>query len=80
MKTRQSPRLKYYCYAQPGAYFVTLITHKRKHLFGNIISGKLVATCLAKLAFNHWLNLPRHTGTLALDEMVLMPNHLHGII
>ncbi len=31
---RRSIRLKGYDYTQPGAYFVTLYTHDRAHLFG----------------------------------------------
>ncbi|MFS2222372.1 transposase [Pantoea sp. B65] len=80
MKKRLSPRLKYFCYARPGAYFVTLVTHQRKTLFGEIIDEEMFPTRLAKLATEHWFTLPRRIATLALDQMVIMPNHLHGII
>ena len=33
---RRSTRLRQYDYALPGAYFVTICTHKRQHLFGEI--------------------------------------------
>ena len=33
---RKSPRLQGYDYTQSGAYFVTICTHERQHLFGHI--------------------------------------------
>jgi len=80
MKTRQSPRLKHYNYAQAGAYFITLVAHQRKPLLGEILAGELIPAPLAELAFQHWHQLPRRHSTLSLDEMVMMPNHLHGIL
>jgi hypothetical protein len=37
---RRSIRLAGYDYAQPGAYFITLVTHDRMPLFGEIVDGK----------------------------------------
>jgi hypothetical protein len=36
---RKSIRLPEYDYAQPGAYFVTMVTDKRRHLFGRVRGG-----------------------------------------
>lgn len=36
---RRSIRLKGYDYAQAGAYFITICTHQRKHIFGEIIGA-----------------------------------------
>ena len=38
-KIRRSIRLKGYDYSQAGAYFITICTHERKHLFGKITVG-----------------------------------------
>jgi hypothetical protein len=38
---RRSIRLKGYDYTQPGAYFVTLVTHDRECLFGEIVDGEM---------------------------------------
>jgi len=38
---RRSLRLKGYDYAQPGAYFITIVTRNRSFLFGNIIDGEM---------------------------------------
>ncbi len=34
--------------------------------------GKIVETC--------WRNIKRHYQDIELDEMIIMPNHIHGII
>jgi len=39
---RRSIRLKAYDYTQPGAYFVTICTHERAPLFGQVVDEKVV--------------------------------------
>ncbi len=77
---RRSIRLKGYDYAQPGAYFVTICTHRRAHLFGRVVDGKMVLNALGKIAHQCWLAIPDHFPHTELDEFVIMPNHVHGII
>jgi len=36
---RRSIRLKGYDYAQAGAYFVTIVTHERACLFGEVVNA-----------------------------------------
>ena len=38
---RRSIRLKIYDYSQPGAYFITIVTHNRQCLFGEIVNGEM---------------------------------------
>jgi hypothetical protein len=40
MKNRRSIRLKEYDYSQSGAYFVTICTHNKECLFGEIVDGE----------------------------------------
>lgn len=77
---RKSPRLKDYHYAEQGAYLVTICTHQRLHLFGQIKNDKCVLTELGEIAKNHWLQIITHYDHITLDEYVIMPNHIHGII
>ena len=46
---RQSIRLKGYDYTLAGAYFVTICTHKRQPLFGNIVEDKMRLSLLGQL-------------------------------
>ncbi len=77
---RRSIRLKGYDYSQPGAYFITICTKNRKCLFGNIINGKMILNDAGHIAQNCWLEIPDHYPNVALDEFIIMPNHIHGII
>ncbi len=77
---RRSIRLKDYDYAQAGAYFVTLCTHGRECLFGHIADGVMLADTHGDIALECWLALAQHFPDVGLDEFILMPNHVHGIL
>lgn len=76
----ESSRLKNYDYASDGAYFITICTKDREHFFGEIIDEKLQETMQSKICMACWLDLPNHYPNCILDEFVIMPNHVHGII
>lgn len=69
---RRSIRLKGYDYSQNGAYFITVCTHKRELLFEE--------EEVKKILNKEWLNTGLIRGNVILDEFVVMPNHLHGIV
>jgi putative transposase len=77
---RRSIRLKGYDYAQPGAYFVTLVTWHRQALFGEVVGGSVRLSALGRIVEEEWKALPRHFPNIRLDAFVVMPNHIHGII
>ncbi len=77
---RRSIRLPGYDYAQPGAYFVTVVAAGRECLFGNVENGNVSLGKLGQAAEQQWPRLPRRFPNLELDAFVVMPNHVHGII
>ena len=77
---RQSIRLQDYDYAQPGAYFVTIVTHLRKNIFGEIIDGRMFLNQAGKIVEQIWRNIPVHFPNTSCENFVVMPNHIHGII
>lgn len=77
---RKSPRLQGYDYGQSGAYFVTLCTHLREHLFGAIKEGEMTLSEYGKIAGSLWQGIPDHYPDVELDAFVVMPNHVHGIV
>jgi len=77
---RQSIRLPEYDYSQPGAYFVTVVTHLRKNIFGEIIDGQMYLNQAGKIVEQTWLNIPLHFPNTSCEIFVVMPNHIHGII
>jgi REP element-mobilizing transposase RayT len=77
---RRSIRLRGYDYSQPGTYFITIVTHNRQCLFGEIINGAMVLNEAGFIARKCWLEIPSHFPHAQLDEFIVMPNHIHGII
>ena len=77
---RKSIRLKEYDYSQPGEYFVTICTYQRDCLFGEIIKGEMHLNPLGFIVQEEWLKTQIIRPEIELDEFVIMPNHLHGII
>ena len=48
---RKPTRLKKYDYSQNGYYFVTICTHNKKHIFGNIVGqGSIPSQCEGNVA------------------------------
>ncbi|MEM7772159.1 MAG: transposase [Cyanobacteria bacterium P01_E01_bin.6] len=77
---RRSIRLKGYDYKAPGAYFITICTHQRERLFGEVVDGEMQLNRLGERVHACWLQLPNHFSRLQLDAYVVMPNHIHGIL
>ncbi|MFQ5779284.1 MAG: transposase [Nitrospiria bacterium] len=79
-QNRRSIRLKGYDYRQAGAYFVTVSTQNRECLFGDIADGEMVLNDAGRMVETVWEETPKLRPNIALDEFVVMPNHVHGIV
>ena len=77
---RRSIRLQGYDYSQAGAYFVTICTHNRKCLFGDIADGEMWLNDAGRMVQAVWDEIPAHYPGIDIDAFVIMPNHIHGII
>ncbi len=77
---RKSIRLRNYDYASTGAYFVTLCTYQREHLFGEIVDGDMQLNELGSIVHFEWKWTEIVRPTIDMDVYVVMPNHLHGIV
>ena len=79
-RDRQSIRLKRYQYDKPGTYFITIGTYRKKHLFGNIIDGEMHLNDIGQIVYDEWYRSRDIRPEITLDEFIIMPNHIHGII
>jgi len=59
---------------------VTICTHQRECLLGEIMDGNVELSKIGKIAQECWFEIPKHFGDVQLDEFVVMPNHVYGII
>jgi len=76
----KSIRLKYWDYTTPWWYYVTISTKNHNNYFGEIINGIMHLNEIGKIAQNEWLETEKLRENVELDEFVIMPNHMHGII
>ena len=77
---RHSIRLAEYDYSKGGMYFVTICTYNKECTLGEVLNGKMILNEWGKIASKCWLWLSEHYNYISLDEWIIMPNHLHGII
>jgi REP element-mobilizing transposase RayT len=77
---RKTVRLKEYDYSQPGEYFVTICTKNHECIFGSIINGKMILNEKGRIVDKCWKGIPVHFLNTELDNFVIMPNHIHGIL
>ena len=77
---RRSVRLKDYDYSQDGYYYVTICTKNFVKYFGRIKNGKMELSKIGEIVERCWNKIPQHFDNVTLDEMVVMPDHVHGII
>jgi REP element-mobilizing transposase RayT len=77
---RRSIRLQGYDYATKGAYFVTICTQGRAFLFGEVVEGEMRLNEVGRIVEDVLHAIPDHFPHVALDEYVVMPDHLHVIL
>lgn len=92
LKNRESNRLTGFDYSQKAAYFITICTYERKCLFGRITVGangcspdivdapKMILNKFGEIAQYEWEKSAKIRSEIILDEFVVMPNHIHGIV
>lgn len=75
-----SNRLKSFDYSSPGYYFVTICTKEQKNYFGEIKDHIMKLSNIGHIVQKSWNQIPDHFSFAKLDEFVIMPNHIHGVL
>jgi putative transposase len=73
-------RLRGYNYSDNGAYFLTMCAYERRFLFGGVVQGEVQLSEAGRMVKEQWHDLPNRFDGVELDEFVVMPNHVHGIL
>lgn len=76
----QSRRLQSWDYSNPGGYYVTICTQRKEPHFGVIAGGVMILTTIGEIVEQEWEKTGNLRENVQIDEYVVMPNHLHGII
>ena len=79
-KINKQYRLPHYDYSTTGYYFVTLCTRNHVCHMGRIEEEKIVMNSIGKIATEVWENIPNIYELVGIDEFIVMPNHIHGIV
>jgi len=61
-------------------YFVTVCTHERELVFGEIMGGKVVLNQVGRVVEEEWQQTSTLRPYVVLDEFIVMPNHFHAIL
>ena len=76
----KSIRLPDWDYSSDGAYYVTMCTQNREYFFGNVINDETRLSDIGEIIKKYWQDIPTHFKNIKLDEFVVMPDHVHGIL
>ena len=79
-KHRKLQRWNEWNYSENGWYFVTICTHQREPHLGGIDNYQIVLSDIGQITHKCWLETINHFENVWLDEFMVMPNHIHGII
>ena len=77
---RRSIRYKGYDYTSAGAYFVSIVAQGRLCLFGEVVDGEMRLNGAGEMVRRVWDGMPERIPYVVMDEFVVMPNHVHGVI
>ncbi|MFC1618133.1 transposase [Patescibacteria group bacterium] len=77
---RRSPRLSDYDYSKTGYYFVTFNTQNRICFFGDVVNHGMILDQAGEMIEKWWRKIAEKFSFVSLDEFIIMPNHLHGIL
>ena len=76
----KSTRLPGYDYSKNGYYFITICTKNREYFFGCIENEIVILSKIGKIINTFWKEISKKFKFVKLDEFVIMPNHIHGIV
>jgi REP element-mobilizing transposase RayT len=75
---RRSIRLRGYDYRQVGAYYVTVCTHERVHLFGQVTDGAMRNSPMGDIVQRCWYAIPEHMPHVDVGDFVVITDAVSG--
>lgn len=73
-------RLSSWDYGSNGMYFITICTDQMLPHFGPIDKPGVTYSKVGEYANQCWESIPQHFPFVQLDQFIIMPNHIHGIL
>lgn len=79
MADRHQFRAKWHSY-EYGIYFVTICSHQKTHIFGQINANEMRLNMLGHIVESCITEIPSHHFDVEILNYVVMPNHVHMVI
>lgn len=76
----QNQRMFIHDYTRVGFYMITILTAERRQLFGVCHDNRVNLSEAGETVKRRWHEIPLHRPTIEASTLVIMPDHLHGII
>lgn len=76
----ESTRLRTWDYTTNAAYFVTICTYDRVPLLGDVVDGAMILNEAGRIVDEEWRRTADVRHDVLVDEYIVMPNHVHGIL
>lgn len=76
----ESARATWWDYSKSGAYFITICTNQRELFFGSVLNQSMALNEIGLIVDDIWQKISEKFDFVTLDNYVIMPNHIHGII
>ena len=76
----QNKRMWAHDYTRPGFYMITMVTAKRQPLFGKCHDNRCELSSSGEVVRRRWYEIPSFRPSIEASTLVVMPDHLHGIL
>ena len=77
---RNTNRISQHDYSIPGYYFVSMCVENRRRIFGMVDDDKMTLNAVGNMIDLWWKKIFKKYENISIDEYIIMPNHIHGII
>ena len=67
-------------YGSVGFYYVTLVIQRRRKILSTVHDASIHLLPAGEAVLHCWNDIPNHFPGVRADDIVIMPDHLHGII
>jgi len=76
----QNKRMFTHDYTSVGFYMITILTASRSPLFGTFQNKIVKLSPIGETVKRRWHEIPSHRPELEPSDLVIMPDHMHGIL
>jgi len=77
---RKAMRIKWWNYSEDGDYFITICTHDKGNVFGQLSKNNINLNIRGKIVKKYLQAIPDHFSNVKLRSWIIMPDHVHLLL